>query len=176
MLAQEHPCCSLRAVPAGTGRWGCGLAWGWAQSEVGTLMGGSRGLAIAAPGSSQTSAVGGRLGVGEESPRWPGKHPSCLSWPFSLRCPRWLRRVFSGSVCVGGLQPSWHYLWGRGATLASAGILYSALCHFSALRGPSAGAVASTVVKQKLAEVILKKQQAALERTSNPNPSAMPYR
>ncbi|XP_063997112.1 histone deacetylase 7 isoform X2 [Pogoniulus pusillus] len=36
-------------------------------------------------------------------------------------------------------------------------------------------AVASTVVKQKLAEVILKKQQAALERT-NPNPSAMPYR
>ncbi|XP_053907411.1 histone deacetylase 7 isoform X3 [Cuculus canorus] len=35
-------------------------------------------------------------------------------------------------------------------------------------------AVASTVVKQKLAEVILKKQQAALERTSNP--SAMPYR
>lgn len=42
--------------------------------------------------------------------------------------------------------------------------------------GLSAGAVASTVVKQKLAEVILKKQQAALERTSNPNPSAMPYR
>lgn len=40
-----------------------------------------------------------------------------------------------------------------------------------------AGAVASTVVKQKLAEVILKKQQAAaLERTSNPNPPAMPYR
>ncbi|XP_042694227.1 histone deacetylase 7-like isoform X2 [Centrocercus urophasianus] len=38
-------------------------------------------------------------------------------------------------------------------------------------------AVASTVVKQKLAEVILKKQQAAaLERTSNPNPPAMPYR
>uniref|UniRef100_A0A8C4XRG5 Histone deacetylase n=1 Tax=Falco tinnunculus TaxID=100819 RepID=A0A8C4XRG5_FALTI len=37
-------------------------------------------------------------------------------------------------------------------------------------------AVASTVVKQKLAEVILKKQQAALERTSNPTPSAMPYR
>ncbi|XP_010010032.1 PREDICTED: histone deacetylase 7, partial [Nestor notabilis] len=37
-------------------------------------------------------------------------------------------------------------------------------------------AVASTVVKQKLAEVILKKQQAALERTSNPNPSALPYR
>jgi len=42
--------------------------------------------------------------------------------------------------------------------------------------GLSAGAVASTVVKQKLAEVILKKQQAALERTSNPNPAAMPYR
>lgn len=42
--------------------------------------------------------------------------------------------------------------------------------------GLSAGAVASTVVKQKLAEVILKKQQAALERTSNPNSSAMPYR
>ncbi|NWI11673.1 HDAC7 deacetylase, partial [Crypturellus soui] len=39
-----------------------------------------------------------------------------------------------------------------------------------------AGAVASTVVKQKLAEVILKKQQAALERTSNPNPPAVPYR
>ncbi|KAM9368103.1 histone deacetylase 7 isoform 1-T1 [Phaethornis superciliosus] len=37
-------------------------------------------------------------------------------------------------------------------------------------------AVASTVVKQKLAEVILKKQQAALERTSNPNPPSMPYR
>ncbi|NXF13599.1 HDAC7 deacetylase, partial [Smithornis capensis] len=37
-------------------------------------------------------------------------------------------------------------------------------------------AVASTVVKQKLAEVILKKQQAALERTSNPSPSALPYR
>ncbi|NWS12706.1 HDAC7 deacetylase, partial [Pachyramphus minor] len=37
-------------------------------------------------------------------------------------------------------------------------------------------AVASTVVKQKLAEVILKKQQAALERNSNPNPSALPYR
>ncbi|NXS61732.1 HDAC7 deacetylase, partial [Brachypteracias leptosomus] len=37
-------------------------------------------------------------------------------------------------------------------------------------------AVASTVVKQKLAEVILKKQQAALERTSNPTPSAVPYR
>ncbi|KFV11181.1 Histone deacetylase 7, partial [Tauraco erythrolophus] len=37
-------------------------------------------------------------------------------------------------------------------------------------------AVASTVVKQKLAEVILKKQQAALERTTNPNPTTMPYR
>ncbi|XP_027488633.1 histone deacetylase 7-like, partial [Corapipo altera] len=37
-------------------------------------------------------------------------------------------------------------------------------------------AVASTVVKQKLAEVILKKQQAALERSSNPNPTALPYR
>ncbi|NWU12066.1 HDAC7 deacetylase, partial [Cephalopterus ornatus] len=37
-------------------------------------------------------------------------------------------------------------------------------------------AVASTVVKQKLAEVILKKQQAALERSSNPSPSALPYR
>ncbi|XP_014747961.1 PREDICTED: histone deacetylase 7-like [Sturnus vulgaris] len=37
-------------------------------------------------------------------------------------------------------------------------------------------AVASTVVKQKLAEVILKKQQAALERTSNPPPAALPYR
>ncbi|NXE97589.1 HDAC7 deacetylase, partial [Menura novaehollandiae] len=37
-------------------------------------------------------------------------------------------------------------------------------------------AVASTVVKQKLAEVILKKQQAALERTSNPSPAALPYR
>ncbi|XP_050187009.1 histone deacetylase 7 isoform X2 [Myiozetetes cayanensis] len=37
-------------------------------------------------------------------------------------------------------------------------------------------AVASTVVKQKLAEVILKKQQAALERSSNPNPPALPYR
>ncbi|NWW73936.1 HDAC7 deacetylase, partial [Climacteris rufus] len=37
-------------------------------------------------------------------------------------------------------------------------------------------AVASTVVKQKLAEVILKKQQAALERTSNPTPTALPYR
>nr|XP_005312414.1 histone deacetylase 7 isoform X4 [Chrysemys picta bellii] len=39
-----------------------------------------------------------------------------------------------------------------------------------------AGAVASTVVKQKLAEVILKKQQAALERTSNPSGPPMPYR
>ncbi|XP_074977917.1 histone deacetylase 7 isoform X2 [Caretta caretta] len=37
-------------------------------------------------------------------------------------------------------------------------------------------AVASTVVKQKLAEVILKKQQAALERTSNPSGPTMPYR
>ncbi|XP_017586226.1 PREDICTED: histone deacetylase 7 [Corvus brachyrhynchos] len=37
-------------------------------------------------------------------------------------------------------------------------------------------AVASTVVKQKLAEVILKKQQAALERTSNAPPAALPYR
>ncbi|NXM36912.1 HDAC7 deacetylase, partial [Oxyruncus cristatus] len=37
-------------------------------------------------------------------------------------------------------------------------------------------AVASTAVKQKLAEVILKKQQAALERSSNPNPPALPYR
>ncbi|NWZ41879.1 HDAC7 deacetylase, partial [Brachypodius atriceps] len=37
-------------------------------------------------------------------------------------------------------------------------------------------AVASTVVKQKLAEVILKKQQAALERTSNPPTAALPYR
>ncbi|KAM9114993.1 histone deacetylase 7 isoform 7-T7 [Pangshura tecta] len=37
-------------------------------------------------------------------------------------------------------------------------------------------AVASTVVKQKLAEVILKKQQAALERTSNPTGPPMPYR
>ncbi|XP_065432054.1 histone deacetylase 7 isoform X6 [Chrysemys picta bellii] len=37
-------------------------------------------------------------------------------------------------------------------------------------------AVASTVVKQKLAEVILKKQQAALERTSNPSGPPMPYR
>ncbi|XP_064591055.1 histone deacetylase 7 [Zonotrichia leucophrys gambelii] len=37
-------------------------------------------------------------------------------------------------------------------------------------------AVASTVVKQKLAEVILKKQQAALERTSNAPTAALPYR
>ncbi|XP_030823033.1 histone deacetylase 7 isoform X4 [Camarhynchus parvulus] len=37
-------------------------------------------------------------------------------------------------------------------------------------------AVASTVVKQKLAEVILKKQQAALERTSNAPAAALPYR
>ncbi|NXD30328.1 HDAC7 deacetylase, partial [Spelaeornis formosus] len=37
-------------------------------------------------------------------------------------------------------------------------------------------AVASTVVKQKLAEVILKKQQAALERTSNAPSTALPYR
>ncbi|NWV17773.1 HDAC7 deacetylase, partial [Origma solitaria] len=37
-------------------------------------------------------------------------------------------------------------------------------------------AVASTVVKQKLAEVILKKQQAALERTTNAPPAALPYR
>ncbi|XP_005532889.2 PREDICTED: histone deacetylase 7 [Pseudopodoces humilis] len=37
-------------------------------------------------------------------------------------------------------------------------------------------AVASTVVKQKLAEVILKKQQAALERTSNAPATALPYR
>ncbi|XP_071275007.1 histone deacetylase 7 isoform X1 [Agelaius tricolor] len=37
-------------------------------------------------------------------------------------------------------------------------------------------AVASTVVKQKLAEVILKKQQAALERTSNPPTATLPYR
>lgn len=50
-----------------------------------------------------------------------------------------------------------------------------ALGGHSALCALPAGAVASTVVKQKLAEVILKKQQAALERT-NPNPSAMPYR
>lgn len=33
----------------------------------------------------------------------------------------------------------------------------------------STGAVASSVVKQKLAEVILKKQQAALERTVYPS-------
>lgn len=38
------------------------------------------------------------------------------------------------------------------------------------------GAVASSVVKQKLAEVILKKQQAALERTVHPNSSSIPYR
>ncbi|KAB0359506.1 hypothetical protein FD754_003662, partial [Muntiacus muntjak] len=37
-------------------------------------------------------------------------------------------------------------------------------------------AVASSVVKQKLAEVILKKQQAALERTVHPNSSSVPYR
>ncbi|NWU27720.1 HDAC7 deacetylase, partial [Dyaphorophyia castanea] len=37
-------------------------------------------------------------------------------------------------------------------------------------------AVASTVVKQKLAEVILKKQQAALERTSTAPAAALPYR
>ncbi|XP_074835588.1 histone deacetylase 7 isoform X2 [Carettochelys insculpta] len=37
-------------------------------------------------------------------------------------------------------------------------------------------AVASMVVKQKLAEVILKKQQAALERTSNSSGPPMPYR
>ncbi|KAK2488779.1 hypothetical protein MC885_019226, partial [Smutsia gigantea] len=37
-------------------------------------------------------------------------------------------------------------------------------------------AVASSVVKQKLAEVILKKQQAALERTVHPNSSSIPYR
>lgn len=39
-----------------------------------------------------------------------------------------------------------------------------------------AGAVASSVVKQKLAEVILKKQQAALERTVHPNSPSIPYR
>ena len=39
-----------------------------------------------------------------------------------------------------------------------------------------AGAVASSVVKQKLAEVILKKQQAALERTVHPNSPSVPYR
>lgn len=38
------------------------------------------------------------------------------------------------------------------------------------------GAVASSVVKQKLAEVILKKQQAALERTAHPNSPSIPYR
>ncbi|XP_037702451.1 histone deacetylase 7 isoform X2 [Choloepus didactylus] len=37
-------------------------------------------------------------------------------------------------------------------------------------------AVASSVVKQKLAEVILKKQQAALERTVHPNSTNVPYR
>ncbi|KAM4840867.1 histone deacetylase 7 isoform X12 [Urocitellus parryii] len=37
-------------------------------------------------------------------------------------------------------------------------------------------AVASSVVKQKLAEVILKKQQAALERTVHPNNPSIPYR
>uniref|UniRef100_A0A2I3H524 Histone deacetylase n=1 Tax=Nomascus leucogenys TaxID=61853 RepID=A0A2I3H524_NOMLE len=37
-------------------------------------------------------------------------------------------------------------------------------------------AVASSVVKQKLAEVILKKQQAALERTVHPNSPGIPYR
>uniref|UniRef100_A0A8C9UC77 Histone deacetylase n=1 Tax=Serinus canaria TaxID=9135 RepID=A0A8C9UC77_SERCA len=42
--------------------------------------------------------------------------------------------------------------------------------------GPRAGAVASTVVKQKLAEVILKKQQAALERSSAAPAAALPYR
>lgn len=40
----------------------------------------------------------------------------------------------------------------------------------------SAGAVASSVVKQKLAEVILKKQQAALERTVHPSSPSIPYR
>lgn len=39
-----------------------------------------------------------------------------------------------------------------------------------------AGAVASSVVKQKLAEVILKKQQAALEKTVHPNSPSVPYR
>ncbi|NXR65846.1 HDAC7 deacetylase, partial [Rhadina sibilatrix] len=43
-------------------------------------------------------------------------------------------------------------------------------------RGHRGFAVASTVVKQKLAEVILKKQQAALERTSNAPTAALPYR
>ncbi|XP_058163864.1 histone deacetylase 7 isoform X2 [Dasypus novemcinctus] len=37
-------------------------------------------------------------------------------------------------------------------------------------------AVASSVVKQKLAEVILKKQQAALERTVHPSSPNIPYR
>uniref|UniRef100_A0A8D1LYT5 Histone deacetylase n=3 Tax=Sus scrofa TaxID=9823 RepID=A0A8D1LYT5_PIG len=37
-------------------------------------------------------------------------------------------------------------------------------------------AVASSVVKQKLAEVILKKQQAALEKTVHPNSPSVPYR
>uniref|UniRef100_A0A8C8Z7B4 Histone deacetylase n=1 Tax=Prolemur simus TaxID=1328070 RepID=A0A8C8Z7B4_PROSS len=37
-------------------------------------------------------------------------------------------------------------------------------------------AVASSVVKQKLAEVILKKQQAALERTGHPSSPSIPYR
>ncbi|KFO27253.1 Histone deacetylase 7 [Fukomys damarensis] len=37
-------------------------------------------------------------------------------------------------------------------------------------------AVASSVVKQKLAEVILKKQQAALERTVHTNSPSIPYR
>uniref|UniRef100_A0A8C3YVF2 Histone deacetylase n=1 Tax=Catagonus wagneri TaxID=51154 RepID=A0A8C3YVF2_9CETA len=37
-------------------------------------------------------------------------------------------------------------------------------------------AVASSVVKQKLAEVILKKQQAALEKTVHPNSPGVPYR
>uniref|UniRef100_A0A8I5NQJ8 histone deacetylase n=1 Tax=Papio anubis TaxID=9555 RepID=A0A8I5NQJ8_PAPAN len=37
-------------------------------------------------------------------------------------------------------------------------------------------AVASSVVKQKLAEVILKKQQAALERTVHSNSPGIPYR
>ncbi|KAL7988096.1 hypothetical protein Chor_007015 [Crotalus horridus] len=44
---------------------------------------------------------------------------------------------------------------------------------FNKLYFCSTGAVASMVVKQKLAEVILKKQQAALERTNAP---IMPYR
>ncbi|XP_075407938.1 histone deacetylase 7 isoform X4 [Tenrec ecaudatus] len=37
-------------------------------------------------------------------------------------------------------------------------------------------AIASSVVKQKLAEVILKKQQAALERTVHPSSPSIPYR